>query len=281
MKRSPILLVLVVALVASSPPAARADFPAGTPDQVQVLIGGTAATFGTAAALGRKSGALSKMLVFEDFFNIPVSSQFARFEGTWRIKERHYLDFGYVNIERSGSRQIDSDITFGDYTFHAGAQVTGGFDSRFLYAAYRYDFLHEDRIRISGSAGISAERLSMTVSSAAGVTDENGNTVTGGGSQEGHLSLPVPLLGLQLDWALDPRFTFQTHTRMFALNYGGIRGRQTDTAVRMFWSFHRNTSVGLGYDQVSVDLPQYSTSDETLRFSYSISGLSLYLRGTF
>lgn len=281
MRRRSAISVLALALAASSPGTVRADFPANIPDHVQILIGGTAATFSTGAALGRNSGALSKMVSFEDFFDVPINSQFARIEGSWRFGERHYVDVGYVNIDRSGSRQIDSDFTFGDYTFHAGAQVEGGFASRFLYAAYRYDFLHEDRVRISGSAGISAERLEARVSSQAGVTDPNGQTVTGGGSQEGHLSLPVPLLGLQLDWALHPRFVLQTHTRMFSINYSGIRGSQTDNAVRLLWCFHRNASLGVGYDEVSLNLPQFRTGDQTLRFAYDISGLSIYLRGQF
>jgi hypothetical protein len=221
------------------------------------------------------------MVVFEDFFNVPIHNQFGRVEGAWRFGLRHYADFGYVNIDRSGARVVDRDVTFGDYTFHAGARVEGRIASRFLYAAYRYDFLQEDRVRISGSAGISAERIAASVSATAGVTDPNGQNVAGEASQEAKVTLPVPLLGLQLDWALAPHLVLNSHTRMFSINYAGIRGNQIESTLRLYWYLHRNFGVGAGYDRVSVSLPQCTTGDQTIRASYDIAGLSLYLRSQF
>ena len=260
---------------------AAAGFPSDVPDRFQILAGGTSAIVGTGAALGRKSGAVSGMVVFEDFFNIPVHKQFGRLDGTWKFGGRHYLDAGYVNIDRTGAREIDSDFSFGDYTFHSGARVQGRLASRFLYMAYRYDFLHEDRVRISGSAGISAERIAAGVTAKSGVTDSNGQAVNGEVSQEAKFTLPVPLVGFQLDWALHPRIAFQAYSRMFSLNYAGIRGNQIDSALRIFWYPWRNLGFGAGYDKVAIGMPQYSTGSETARFAYNIEGLSLYLRGAF
>jgi hypothetical protein len=132
MKRIRATLALVPALVTSFVGSARADFPVNVPDRLQIVAGGTWATVGTGVALGRNSGALSKMPVFEDFFDIPIHSQFGRIEGSWKFGGRHYLDAGYVNIDRSGARQADADFTFGDYTFHAGARMEGSFGSQFL-----------------------------------------------------------------------------------------------------------------------------------------------------
>jgi hypothetical protein len=280
-KRCLALLAACVPLALIGPSPVHADFPPGVPDRFQVIAGGTWATLGTGVALGRNEGALSKMLVFEDFFDIPIHSQFARVEGSWKFGGRHYLDAGYVSIDRSGARQANTDFTFGDYTFHAGARIEGSFASQFLYTAYRYDFLQEDKVRISGSAGISAERLAAGVTTTAGATDSNGNAVSGEVAQSAQLSLPVPLVGLQLDWALSPKFELQTHSRLFALDYNNFRGSQVDSAVRLFWFFHRNASVGAGYDKLSINMPQFSSGGQTMRFAYDIGGLSLYLRGSF
>jgi hypothetical protein len=280
-KRCLALLVACAPLALVGPSSALADFPSGAPDRFLIVAGGTAATLGTGVALGRNEGALSKMLVFEDFFNIPIHSQFARIESSWKFGGRHYLDVGYVSIDRSGARQADTDFAFGNYTFHAGARVEGSFDSQFLYTAYRYDFLQEDKVRISGSAGISAERLAAGVTTSAGATDSNGNAVNGEVSQSAQLSLPVPLVGLQLDWALSPKFELETHSRLFSLAYNNFRGSQIDSAVRLYWLFHRNAGIGAGYDKASINMPQFSSGGQTMRFAYNIEGLSLYLRGSF
>ncbi|HUK63334.1 MAG TPA: hypothetical protein VLV15_08375 [Dongiaceae bacterium] len=272
---------IAVALGLLRPAVAWAGFPSDVPDRFQVQVGGTLAIMDTGAALGPKSGAVSAVLVFEDFFNIPIHKDFAQFEGTWRFGARHSLDAGYVNIDRVGQRQIDSDVSFGRYTFHAGATVEGRFASRFIYAAYRYDFFHEDRVRISGSAGISAERLVAGMSATGNITDENGQAVSGEASQEAKLPLPIPLLGLQLEWALAPRIALQSYSRYIALNYAGIRGSQTVSAVRLYWYFSRNLGIGTGFDKVAISMPQYRTGDYTARFDYNIQGWSFYLRGAF
>ncbi|MFI5371595.1 MAG: hypothetical protein ACHQ52_08560 [Candidatus Eisenbacteria bacterium] len=281
MRKSAPFTSIAVALSLIAPTIARADFPSGVPDRFQIQVGGTLAIMDTGASLGRKSGAVSGLIVFEDFFDIPVHKDFGRVDGSWKFCGRHYLDAGYVNIDRVGQRQIATDVDFGRYTFHAGAIVQGSFASRFIYAAYRYDFLQEDRVRISGSAGFSVERLAAGLSATGNVTDENGQAVSGEASQEGKITLPIPLIGLQLDWALAPRLAIQSYSRFFAINYAGFRGSQDDSAVRLYWYFTRNLGAGAGYDKIAINIPQISTGGYTARFDYNIQGWSFYLRGAF
>jgi len=84
-----------------------------------------------------------------------------------------------------------------------------------------------------------------------------------------------------MDWALSRRGAIQAYVRAFGLDYSGIRGSMTQSTLRYNWYFARNVGLGVGYDQISINLAKYRTDDYTARFNYSIQGLSLYLRGAY
>ena len=115
--------ILAAALLAGVASPARADF-GDVPDHIQVSLGGTAADLVTSASLVPESVGAGASIDFESLFNIPGNKQAARLDGFWRFGERHYLDFGYVQFNRSGSREIDENVNWGDFTFDAGAFVT-------------------------------------------------------------------------------------------------------------------------------------------------------------
>ena len=208
-------------MLAAAVPA-RADF-GDVPDRVQISIGGTAAELVTQGTLTSEDVGAGAAIDFEGLFNIPGSKSAGRLDGFWRFGERHYLDFGYVQFNRSGSREINEDVAWGDFTFQAGALVTATFDSQFPYAAYRYDFLHEDRVKISGSAGISYMEIAPSLSATGNVTGPNG-PVSGSVEEGTNVQFPVPLIGLRLDWVLRDRLSVETFTRFFRLDADSFNG---------------------------------------------------------
>jgi hypothetical protein len=274
-------LSLALTLGAILSPPAFADFPSGIPDRLQLGIGGMQGTFATGGAFGPSDGRLGVMIVFEDALDLRVHDSFLTTDGFWRFGGRHYIDFGYVNIERHGRKVVDQDLSFGRYTFHVGSTADSWFDSRFAYVDYRYDFLQVDPVRISGSAGLNIERIAAGISATGNITDQNGNVVNGQATSESKYNLPVPMLGLQLDWALSRASVLQTYTRAFWIDLSTIRGGQSDFVLRYHWYFVRNAAAGIGFERISLNLPKYIENNEVQRFAYSIQGLMLYVRGTY
>lgn len=227
--RNAILMVVLWGLAGT----ARAEFPQDVPDRWQLQIGGMAATLDTEAGLSPAGGGIGAIVVFEDFFNLPIHDQTILFNGSWRMTGRHLLDFGYVDFDRLAGRVIQRDIEWGDYIFPTGVQVEAGIGSEFIYAAYRYDFMHQDQVRISGSFGISYMDLSASLAATGGVLDSNMVSVTGAVKEEGNISLPVPLVGVQIDIAPHRRVALQLFTRFFFIDGFGIRGGVTETAINM------------------------------------------------
>lgn len=268
-------------VVAGFASTTRADAAFGDiPDRVQLMLGGTAAELATGASLTSDAIGAGTAIDFESLFDIPGSDQAVRLDGYWRMTGRSYLDFGYVQFNRSGSRQLTEDVTWGDYTLQSGALVTGAFDSRFPYLAYRYDFLQEDKVRISGSAGLSYLSLEPSLSGNGGVIGPDG-PITGAYELKESVSFPVPLVGMRLDWVLHRRLTTEWFVRFFRINAAGFNGGMRESSVRLKWHFSKNVGAALGFDSTSIDIKEFDTGDATAKFNYDITGVSLYLTLAF
>ncbi len=274
-------VVLFVVLLTIPAPASFATMPGDVPDKVRFSLGGMAADAFTEAALSSTSAGVGATINFEDVFDLPTSKTVARATGYWHFSDRQYLDFGYVDIDRSGRNILDEDVEWGDYVFLANGQVDAGFRTQFPYAAWRWGFLQLDQVRISGSAGISYLGLSATLKATGNVTDPDGNPISGTVEKEASIDFPVPLIGLQIDWAVHRKLMIEIYKRAIYIDAFDLRGGIDESAVRLHWYFSKHLGISGGLDRESIDIKEYRSGDATARFRYEVSGLALYLDFAF
>lgn len=268
--------VLAVVLAAAGP-AALAAMPGDVPEKWRLNLGGMFADAYTEGALSENNTGLGATISFEDTFNLPEEKSVVRIEGAWRVAKRQHIDFGYLEINRTGTARLEEDVEWGDYVFLANGEVTAGFDTSFPYAAWRYSFLDIDEVRISGSAGLSYMGLSAYLEASGNVTDANGNPVSGSVDEEVSIDFPVPMVGLQLDWALTRRLMLQLYARGIFVDGMGIRGSITDDALRLHWFFSKHVGMSGGIDRLKIDLKEYDSGETKAKFRYEVTGLALYL----
>jgi hypothetical protein len=280
MKRS--LFVLFAAAAFSAVHAD--DFAGDVPDRVWIDLGGAYNNVSTQISVTTPNG-VGAAFDFEDVFDIPGSEIAGRMFGTVRISEqRRFIDFGYVDIRRSGTRVLLQDVQYGDYLFPAGSSATAKFNTGFIYVAFRYDFLHLEPIRISGSAGITYLDLGVGLSGVATHPDPNDptTTVTDYVDQNQSIGAPIPMLGLNMDWALTRRLVLRTYSRFFRINVSNVNGGLFETGIRLNWYFAKNFGLGLGYDRTDLKIDEARLSNGDIgQFNYQISGAGLYINLAF
>jgi hypothetical protein len=268
--------MLLPAALLITPVTRAEEFADKIPDLVWVDIGGTVDELTTNVGVTGAKG-IGATIDFEQIFDLPGSKTTFAIQGTARVSEkRRHVDFGYVNIDRSGTDVIDQDITWGDYTLKANANVTAEFNTQFIYFAYRYDFLHVEQVRISGSAGASWVDLGTGLKWNGDYVDPDGNQVTGSGDKSTSIGIPVPLVGFNIDWAIAKGLVFRSYYRFFRLNASGINGGMYESGVHLNWYFIKNLGIGLGFDKTELRLNEYKKGNDTARADYIISGIGLY-----
>ena len=268
-------------LAAAATGTARADFPSDVPDRFKMQVGGVDAGFDTQGSLSLTDGPAGLFINLEDVFELPISKQFWYTEGFYRFSQKGYIDFGYVDFYRKAGKVIEEDVNWGNVTFLANAQVDAEFGSKFIYAAYRHDFLQLEQVHISGSAGFSYLDLTMGLSANGNVVDQDGNPITGEYEKKVDVKFPVPQLGLQLDWRLTKHTAIQMYLRTLYIDYQGIKGGIKQRAIRYEWYPTRHFAVGGGFSEYSIDLDRYETGKYTARFNYQVAGMELYLKTAF
>jgi hypothetical protein len=277
-KRISIVAATLIAAALLITPAARAgEFADKIPDLVWVDIGGTIDEVTTNAAVTGPNG-IGPTIDFEEVFDIPGSKTTFAIQGTARVSEkRRHVDFGYVDIARSGTDIIDQDITWGGNTYQAGANVTAEFNTAFIYGAYRYDFLNEDKIRLSGSAGLSWVDLGTGLKGNGTYTPPTGPPVTGDFNSSESIGLPVPLIGFNIDWAVAKGLVVRSYNRFFRMNLKGINGGMYESGIHLNWYFIKNLGIGFGFDRTEIKLKEYELSNgNNIKFDYVVSGFGLY-----
>ena len=275
---SSLVLGLGSLLLVASP--ARADF-GDVPNRIWIDLGGSTNDLSTSAALTGQAG-IGASLDFEDVFDLDETKDTFRLFGTWRISaERRYIDFGFVSINRSGGKIIEQDFNWGDYTFAGGARVDATFDTQFIYAAFRYDFLHEDKVHIAGSAGASVTTLKAELTGSGNVTGPGG-PISGEFTTDSSLTAPVPMVGLNIDWAITDRLFTRIYTRFFWLNISSIDGSMKENGIHLNWLFTRHFGLGLGFDRNSIKIKEVEINqNDKAKFDYDVSGFALYLNLAF
>jgi len=275
---------LVLFAGAASLSAVRAEpFAGDVPTLVWIDAGWSENEISTSASFQGPNG-IGATVDFEDVFDIPGSKATARMFGTARISpNRRYIDFGYVDINRRGSRVLEQDLTWGDYTIVAnGSSVTADFNTAFIYAAFRYDFLHVEQVHISGSAGLTWINLSTGLSAQGTINDSDGNFYSSSYEKKASTGAPVPMIGINLDWALTRRLVVRTYTRFFRLNMSDFNGGLNESGVRLNWYFVKNFGLGIGYDRTDLNLKELSVGDgNVIKANYYFSGASLFINLAF
>ncbi len=261
--------------------AAWADFPGDVPDRFKIQAGGVDANFNTNASLALTDGPAGAFIDFEQVFDLPLYQKDWNVGGFFRFSEKGYIDFGYVDFERSAQTILDEDIQWGEYTFQANGQVTVDFGTAFGYLAYRHDFLQLEQVHISGSAGFSYLMLDSGLNASGNVLDQNGNPVSGEVDRQADVSFPVPLLGLQLDWKLTNHTAIQMYTRLLYIDYQDFAGGIRQAGIFYEWYATRHFAIGGGYSSYQINITRYETGDYTAKFDYDVQGLELYLKLAF
>jgi hypothetical protein len=110
-----------------------------------------------------------------------------------------------------------------------------------------------------------------------GTFDNGSGPVAGSYSVKESIAVPVPLVGLNFDWALAKGLVLRSYNRFFRLKLSNIDGGMWESGVHLNWYFIKNFGLGLGYDRYTIKLNEYTTSQgDKGKFNYSVSGLGLY-----
>jgi len=253
-------------------------------DRFVVSLGGFVVSSKINGSLSGTANTSGENTDFDKRFGTDADQTRLRVEVLWRITPRQHLRFSYFNNAVQGTRAIDQDLAWGDYTFRAGGQVTAEVKFRVYELNYEFAFLRRQNYEIVAVAGIHLDDLTLKLSGNASLTVdtpmgpvEQAATFT---TKSSSVPAPLPVVGFRADWAVSPHVYLDASAQVFAVGYQGIDGNWSDLRAGATWMFSDHFGIGLGYDRfvTHVDLSKLSFNG---RLNFGYQGLLLYLKGGF
>lgn len=250
-------------------------------DRFVLDLGGFIVSSNIDGSLSGSANPDNQHLDFDKTFGTNADQTRVRADLLWRITARQAVRFSYFNDSVSRTRSLDQDIPWGDHTFLAGAQATAQTKFNIYQGTYEFAFLNERDYKLALSAGLHVDDLTIKLAGNASVTLPDGTVQSAGYSTKSNsLTAPLPVVGLDGEWAATPHLYVDASAQFFAARYQGIDGNWSLLWAGATWMFNHHFGVGLAYDrfQTNLDLSKGSFSG---RLTFGYQGAVLFFKGGF
>jgi hypothetical protein len=245
LRARPIHLLVAPLLLASS--VSFADVSPAL-DRFDLSLGGYYANTSTTIGAGDSSGQLrgnvnlERDLGFQDQKTVPLVKL------DFLIGDHQGFSFDYFSLDRSRTKTLSDDISFGGNDYDASVSVRGRLDFDFGSAAYRWWFGSGSDVFGVG-IGAAYYRVGAGLS---GIATLNGQSAEASTSYSETAGAPL----LQLGW----RHAFNDSLRMYfdasgiKKNGGTLNGNIYNAALGMEWFAWRNVGFGAEYAYTRIKL---------------------------
>lgn len=273
-------LALVASVVVLSASAVRAQaqdpnpFDRGTKDILSFSVGGFLMTFNTTAELDPKNGQGTTIDLEKDL-DLADKANRVRFDGYWRIKPRHRLDFGWLLYDRETNHSLSKQIVWGDTTFDIGASLDTSTRNQLIKTAYRYSYVRNARVDASVSGGLSTIINKMSLSGSGSVNGQGASFTKEGKS----VTAPVPMFGLGVEVKIAKPLYFRANEEYFHIKISNVDGRVNDFRASFDYYPWKHVGFGLGYNRFGVKVEDVAGS--TYLFNYHFDGVLGYATYVF
>ena len=163
-------------------------------------------------------------------------------EATWRFLSRNRIDVLYFQSSRSGNRQLDRTLHIQDKVFPINYDFAAEAKNQFLLADYRFSFVKTEKIELAGALGVYAGRFSYDFTANGGAVGSpqvvNAQTAT---------TVPLPLIGVTLDWYVNPRWKLSGSVSGAKANIDDVDGSILVAGASAEFMLARHFGVGVAY----------------------------------
>jgi|CZKO01.1.fsa_nt_gi hypothetical protein len=168
-----------------------------------------------------------------------------RIELMFRLQKRGRLRVNFFDLRRSGEKQLDRKIQFGDQTFQADETVQSTINWRQMDLTYTYSFLRGERYELG--AGMGVHLLEAQATAQIPSTPQRADY-----SQAG----PFATVALDGTYLIDRHWAFSARAQYLRVSVGNFSGLLEDYHTDLQYRWRRNLAFGVSYayaqDEVNV-----------------------------
>lgn len=265
--------ITIVAVMFSQPVLADQDDSAKGPwERFSFNLGAFITLLNSDVRIGSEALGLGIDIDVEEALDLDTSTTVFRAGALYRFgrSRRHRLDLTYFDLRRRGTKVLERDIEFDDQKFTIGTTIDSFFNVRIFKGAYNYSFFQDDRFDVALSLGLYVTPIDIGIS-AAGI-----------GTEEEHITAPLPVFGLRADFALTPKLFLKQKLEFFYLEIDNFKGSILDGSIGLEYNAWKHVGFGIAADVLSLRIEaegeDYPTIDFRGNIEFNYVGLHLYTK---
>ena len=274
-----ILLALFVLLAMVN--QARAED--SEPDKFKIAIGSYAlGRFDSTMSLTEPNLGAGVSISPEDTLGVDLKQTVTRLDGYYRFNNKHALTYSWYNINSTGNKSIEEDISWinadgEEITIRAGADLQSSLDYDIYKIGYLWSFYHTDKVELAAGAGLHITRIAVGLDVAAGIIDPPSASRD---TKKVDTTVPLPVLSFALTYNVTPKFSWYLKSEVFAISFGDWSGTYSDSTLGVEYRAWKNVGLGIGLGSNSLKIVE-ETGDYEFQYDNRISGLNLYVAAYF
>lgn len=191
--------------------------------------------------------------------------QFWRIDARYRFNDRHSLAFSYYDVSRAGNQTLNQNITIGDTTYAAGGAIQSKLDIQLYRLIYNYSFYHNDKVELGISPGLYVARIDTLFAGnlvCAGGPSCAGGTTLASSVESEKLTVPLPSIGVLLNYNITPRLQAQLRFDWFYFEVSSAKGSMNEFYAGLEYRLFKHFAVGGAFNRLSIDV-DYKPKDES------------------
>lgn len=215
-----------------------------------------------------------------DTFGTDFEQSVFRFDGRYRFAPEHGVALTWYRVSSTGYKVVDEDIEWvdqegNDVVINAGATLNSKLSYDIFKANYLWSFYHNDKVELTTSAGLHGSSFKIAL-------DAENNVGATANQEERQVSstIPLPNLGLGIEYSVNPRFSWFLKADLFAMRFNDWSGSFADLQLGMEYRVMDYLGLGLGIGSTNLNVTE-TTSTYRLTYDNSLSGVNFYLTSEF
>jgi hypothetical protein len=187
----------------------------------------------------------------------------------FRLGERNRLRVNFIDLRRSGDRDLDRTVQYGDITFLVDNPVHSEFDWRQMDITYTYSFVRTDRLELGAGLGVHLVEAEARaeIPSTPQYADFNG-------------AGPLATLAFDGTWRISRQWSLDARANYLKLTIGTIGGVLGQYHADFQYRWKRNLAFGLGYDRQQIQLT-VTNYDPSGVLKFNVNRPKLFVRASF
>jgi hypothetical protein len=262
-------MAAVTSMSVSSPAAADEQPTVAFPDTWMIRLGAYVVDgSNTQVSVNSALGGLGTTIDFQRDLGGEDGDTIPRIDAYYRFNERHRIDFTAFSIDRKGERTLSLDITIEDEVFNVNETVFSDVKYEVYRLGYAYSFYHSPKVELSLTAGLNVTSYDLEF------RNEAGDKV-----QTAGVSVPLPVFGLRLGYAITPKWYVRYVSEAFFIELDdALRGALLNYELNTEYKIFDNFALGAGLARVGLDV---EVDDDDWRGQVTDSYRGYMLFGTF